>query len=173
MNKLLLTGQESERLLFRKLELSDFDTWLPFHENPKSSSFWEGLPKDPIEACQHWFDKAFHRYENNLGGMNVLLDKKTKKFIGQCGLLVQTIDGVKELEIGYSILPEYWLRGYATEAAQKCKRFAQKQKFSESLISIIHIDNLASQKVAIKNGMFLDKTTSYDSNPVHVYRIQL
>jgi len=103
MNKYLLTGQESERLRFRKLERNDFDTWLTFHEEPRSFEFWGGMPKDPIEACEHWFEKAFHRYENELGGMNVLINKNTDAFIGQCGLLVQIVDGIQELEVGYSI----------------------------------------------------------------------
>lgn len=173
MNNFLLEGQESERLQYRKLEPADFDTWLPFHQNPLSSNFWVGLPEDPMAACQHWFDKAFHRYENNLGGMNVLTNKNTNEFIGQCGLLIQTIDGIKELEIGYSILPKYWKQGYAIEAAQKCKLFAKENNFADSLISTIQIDNIASQKVALKNGMHLDKTTIYDGNQVHIYRIQL
>lgn len=170
---LLLEGQESERLLFRKLIHSDFDSWLPFHENPLSNQFWEGLPKDPVIACEKWFAKAFHRYENQLGGMNVLINKKTNEFVGQCGLLIQTVDEIKELEIGYSILPNHWQKGYATEAARKCKAYAKKNNFAESLISIIHIDNIPSQKVAINNGMSLDKTTVYDHNPVHIFRIVL
>ena len=173
MNNFLLEDQESERLFYRKLEPTDFDTWLPFHQNPLSNNFWVGLPADPFVACQHWFDKAFHRYENNLGGMNVLINKNTNEFIGQCGLLVQTVDNIEELEIGYSILPKYWKQGYAIEAAQKCKRYAKKNNFADSLISTIHIDNIASQKVALKNGMHLDKTTIYNSNPVHIYRIEL
>ncbi len=173
MSNYLLSGQETERLIFRKLEPTDFEDWLPFHQNPLSKEFWKGLPKDPVLACQHWFEKAFHRYENELGGMNVLVHKETNNFIGQCGLLVQTIDEIKELEIGYSILPQFWRQGYATEAARKCKAFAKENNFAESLISTIHIDNIASQKVALNNGMHLDKTTVYKDNPVHIFRIHL
>jgi len=173
MNKYLLTGQESERLLFRKLKQSDFNTWLAFHQDPRSFQFWNGMPKDPNEACQHWFDKAFYRYENKLGGMNVLIDKNTQEFIGQCGLLVQTVTETEELEIGYSMLPKFWRQGYATEAAKKCKLFAAENKFAKSLISIIHIDNIPSQKVALNNGMHLDKTTVYQNNPVHIYRVNI
>lgn len=173
MNDYLLTGQETERLLFRKLEPADFDTWLTFHQNPLSTAFWEGLPEDPVLACQQWFEKAFHRYDNKLGGMNVLVDKKTNEFIGQCGLLMQTVDGIQELEIGYSILPKHWRKGYATEAAKKCKAFAQQHTLTSSLISIIHVANIPSQKVAIKNGMHLDKTTVYNENPSHIFRIAL
>lgn len=171
MNTLLLTGEETERLIFRKLELTDFDTWLAFHEEPLSFQFWEGMPKDPMEACQHWFDKAFSRYDNDLGGMNVLINKETNEFIGQCGLLVQIVDNIQELEIGYSILPKHWKKGYATEAAQKCKVYAIENNLAQSLISIIHIKNIPSQKVAINNGMRLDKTTVYNDNPTHIFRI--
>jgi len=173
MSKYLLTNQESERLRFRKLKTNDFDTWLPFHQNPLSTQFWYGLPEDPIEACQHWFDKAFHRYENDLGGMNVLIHKETNEFIGQCGLLKQTVDGIEELEIGYSILPEHWKQGYASEAAQKCKAFAKEHHLANSLVSIIQVDNIPSQKVAMKNGMQLDKTTVYNENQSHIFRIHI
>ncbi|MEQ5789669.1 GNAT family N-acetyltransferase [Muricauda sp. NFXS6] len=171
MSKFLLHNQTSERLLFRKLKASDFDDWLPFYRNPKSTQYWEGLPKDPVEACKAQFDRVFERYENNLGGMNGLISKESGELVGICGLLVQTVDNITELEIGYSVLPKYWRQGFAFEAAQNCKEFAFENNFADSLISIIHVDNVPSQKVAQKNGMYLDKTTTYKNNPVHIFRV--
>ncbi|MFC4219441.1 GNAT family N-acetyltransferase [Flagellimonas marina] len=171
MSKYLLENESSERLLFRKIAPSDFDDWLPFYRNPKSTQFWEGLPSDPTEACHTQFNRIFERYENDLGGMNALILKETGELVGICGLLVQVVDDVEELEIGYSVLPKFWLQGYAFEAAQKCKEYAFANKFSGSLISIIHVDNIPSQKVALKNGMYLDKTTDYKDNPVHIFRV--
>lgn len=169
----LLDGEETERLYFRKLTPSDFNIWLPFHQDKRTSEFWEGLPQDPKLACQQQFDRIFERYEKGLGGMNALILKSTKMLVGLCGLLVQHVDTEQELEIGYSILPEFWDRGYATESSQKCKQFAIDHQLSTSLISIIQIDNLRSQKVALNNGMRLDKTTTYQNNPVHIFRIRL
>ncbi|MEE1963055.1 GNAT family N-acetyltransferase [Allomuricauda taeanensis] len=171
MPKYLLENEESERLLFRKLQPSDFEEWLPFYHDPRSTQYWEGLPSDSEEACKVQFDRVFERYDNDLGGMNALTLKNSGQLVGICGLLVQIVDGVEELEIGYSILPKFWLQGYAVEAAQKCKHYAFQEGFSESLISIIHVDNVPSQKVALKNGMFLDKTTTYKDNPVHIFRV--
>jgi RimJ/RimL family protein N-acetyltransferase len=167
----LLTGEESERLLYRKVQPSDFNLWLPFHENPESIGHWSGEPLDPKEACKQWFSKILYRYTNRLGGMNALIHKTTGNFIGQCGLLKQTVDDIPELEIGYSILTAYRNKGYATEAAERCKSFAFDHKLASSLISIIHIENKASQKVAIHSGMILDKTTHYKNNPVHIFRV--
>lgn len=167
----LLEGQETERLSFRKFTPSDFEAWLPFHQDPRSSQYWEGVPQDPIQSCKEQFTKLFERYDNNLGGMNALTHKVNGKLIGMCGLLVQTVDETRELEIGYSILPEYWKKGYATEAAIKCRTYAFEKKIADSLISIIHFDNIPSQKVALNNGMYLDKTTNYKDNPVHIFRL--
>ncbi|MUH34842.1 N-acetyltransferase [Zobellia amurskyensis] len=171
--ELLLEGEQTERLLFRKVLSSDFESWLPFHKDKRSSQFWEGLPTDPKIACQQQFDRIFERYENDLGGMNALISKSTGEFIGLCGLLKQTVDGIEELEIGYSILPKYWRQGYASEAAIKCKIYAQQQHLAKSLISIIHVGNIPSQKVAQSNGMHLDNTTTYHNNPVHIFRVLL
>lgn len=55
----------------------------------------------PREMCKVWFDKILARYEIDRGDMNVLIDKKTKRLVGQCGLLLQTIEEVDRLEVGY------------------------------------------------------------------------
>lgn len=167
----LLEGEQSERLLFRKVVSSDFTSWLPFHQEPLSSQYWTELAKDPEVACKEQLDTIFERYKKGLGGMNALILKPDDTFVGLCGLLVQEVDSLKEIEIGYSILPKYWGIGFASEAAQKCKEVAFRKEWSPSLISIIHVDNIPSQKVAIKNGMYLDKTTTYKDNPVHIFRV--
>jgi RimJ/RimL family protein N-acetyltransferase len=99
--------------------------------------------------------------------MNVLIDKKTDRLIGQCGLLIQTIENIERLEVGYSILPEFWNQGFASESATKCKNFAFENNFADSLISMIHINNLGSEKVALKNGMTFEKKI----NAFNIFRI--
>lgn len=169
----LLTGEESKRLRFRLLKESDFNSWIPLFFK-QEAALYLGLDttKSPSELCQFWFDKAFHRYENNLGGMNVLEDKTTGKMVGQCGLLIQNVIGEEFLEVGYSILPQYWGNGYATEAAIKCKEFAFENNFREELISVVHVENIASQKVALKNGMKIFKESVISKEmPVNIYKI--
>ena len=169
--KYLLENQETERILFRKIKASDYNDWLEFHKNPITSLHWVSDLKSPEDACQDWYEKQFYRYKNNLGGMNALIEKETGKLIGHCGLLVQTVDEITELEIGYSLLPDFWNKGFATESAKKCKDFAFENNFSESLISIISLTNKPSESVAIKNGMTVDKVTEYNKNKVNIFRI--
>jgi RimJ/RimL family protein N-acetyltransferase len=170
--KYLLTGEETERLEFRLLNESDFETWLPLFDNKDVARFLAlDETKSKQELCEFWFEKAFNRYKNDLGGMNVLIEKSTGNFIGQCGLLVQEIDGETRLEVGYSMLPKYWGRGFASEAAIKCKEFAFEYNFADSIISVIHPDNIGSRKVAIRNGMSLKKQTEFHGMPAQIFEV--
>ena len=166
--KYLLTGEETERLKFRLLKSEDFDIWVDLFKAKNIAKYLDLDQKlSESELCKIWFDKVFHRYENDLGGMNVLIDKKTNRLVGQSGVLIQTIENIERLEIVYSILPEFWNQGFASESAIKCKNYAFENDFAHSLISMVHIDNLSSEKVALKNGMIFEKKL----NAFNIFRI--
>lgn len=171
MSTYLLHGQETNRIMFRSIHLSDFDQWLEFFKTPETTRHWIADYDAPEVECKKWYEKQFNRYETDKGGMNALIEKASGRLIGHCGLLKQTVDHIPELEIGYSLLPQFWNKGYATEAAKKCRDHAFENKFSDSLISIISLTNLPSELVARKTGMALDKTTFYNGNEVNIFRI--
>jgi len=170
--KYLLTHQESERLLFRKLEHSDFDKWLHLFEDEETAKML-GMNeyKNANERCEKWFEWTFHRYENNLGGQNVLISKESQQLVGQCGLLVREMDNNFEIEIAYSILQEFRGQGYAIECAEKCRDFAFDNNFHNRLVSIIFPENKASKSVAIKNGMNLKRQINYSNKRMDLFEI--
>ncbi len=170
--KYLLDGQETNRLKFRLLQDDDFEAWKELFSDGTAGGFL-GMADltSPEDQCQRWFDICYNRYKKDIGGMNVLIDKNLNQMVGQCGLLVQEVDEIKELEVGYSMLPQYQGMGYATEAASKCRDYAFENGYTESLISIIHIDNIKSEQVAIRNGMTKTKRSTFKGMPVNIYRI--
>lgn len=168
----LLYGQETPRLAFNPVELRYADVWLNLFKEQGVARF-VGLDhlSTPEEQCNLWFERAFTRISNGLGGLNALVNKETGELVGQSGLLVQVVDEVTHLEVGYSILPKYWRQGYAIEAASKCRDCAFEMGLTDTLISIIHVENHGSMAVATANGMKRWKTTDYKGSPVHIYRI--
>ncbi|MBT1702393.1 GNAT family N-acetyltransferase [Chryseosolibacter indicus] len=168
----LLDGEETERLKFRALNEDDFDSWVNYFNDPLSNKYWFPKYGNAFDECRRWFDNTFFRYQHNQGGMNVILEKSTGEIVGQCGLLIQNVDEVEELEVGYSLLPQFRGKGFAREAASKCICYAFKNNFKNSVISVIHEKNVESERVAVKNNMYLDKRTIYKSNPVKIYRIK-
>jgi [ribosomal protein S5]-alanine N-acetyltransferase len=171
--KYLLDGYETERLRFRLVQPRDAEAWLSFVSRPEAVTFLGLKPEDtPEERCSKWFARIEERYANNLGGFNALVNKVTGEFVGMSGLLIQEVEGVTELEVSYSIVPEHWHKGYASEAARLCRDAAFEQNYATSLISIIHRENVASQRVAINNGMYLSKHAVFREMPVLIYRIE-
>lgn len=64
------------------------------------------------------------------------------------------------MEIGYFFQKAYWHKGYATEAAVVCKEYAFSVLNANSVYSIIRDKHIASQNVAVRNGMkVVDKFT--------------
>jgi RimJ/RimL family protein N-acetyltransferase len=90
-------------------------------------------------------------------GLWALVLKENGEVIGDCGLVVQQIEGVGEVEIGYHVRRDLWGQGFATEAAQACREYGFHQLGRDRLISLIHPANRASRRVAEKNGMTLTK----------------
>jgi len=115
---------QTERLYTRFITIEDIDIWTTFFDEPECCKFFPtfGLPNARARA-EHWINKGLTRYEQKTFGLQALINKETNEFIGQCGLLLQEVDGIKELEVGYSLLRKHWGKGYATEAASTFKNF--------------------------------------------------
>ncbi len=62
------------------------------------------------------------------------------------------------LEIGYLFERSHWHNGYAAEAAKACRQYAFETLNAAEVCSIIRDTNIASQNVAIRNGMTMTDT---------------
>lgn len=78
-----------------------------------------------------------------------VIEKETRAFIGQAGLLPHDIG----VELFYSIIPEYWGHGFATEIACACRDYAFEKLGHETLIALIHPDHARAANVARKVKM--------------------
>ncbi len=112
---------------------------------------YEGAFTD--EEVQEWIDRQIARYQKWGFGLWAVILKETDELIGQCGLTMQPWQDREVLEIGYLFCRQYWHRGYATEAARGCKKYAFEELGADEVCSIIRDTNTASQNVAVRNGM--------------------
>jgi ribosomal-protein-alanine N-acetyltransferase len=162
---------QSQRLIFRHLQPGDAVIWEAFLSNAEAVKFFPpGL--NVTQSAVEWIERQLKRYKADGFGLNALIEKVSGAFIGQCGLLRQEVDGIQELEIGYHLLPRFWKKGFAAEAANSCRTFAFENRMAASVISIIDPQNLASQRVAVRNGMKKDKETVWHGAAVFIYRVR-
>ena len=146
--------QSSERLVYRRIIVEDIETWKPFFEkNPNPHFLGLDTSLSPTKLATDWINRQFERYGYEGLGHLAVIEKSSGIHIGMGGLLKREIEGVIYFEIAYSLMPEYWGKGYGTEIAIQLKRFGFENQIADEFISIIHKDNIASQKIAQKNGM--------------------
>ena len=164
----------SERIDYLPLSKADTQDWVAFFENnPMLPYVGISKPGDPREEAGKWVDRQLNRYKDNGWGYLKMVHKETKEVVGHTGLLLRLIDGENLLEIGYSIKPQYWRQGYGSEAALCLKAYMQEHQVRPKAISIIHFDNIGSQKVAERNGMKRGRAWEYMGMPVYIYETDL
>jgi RimJ/RimL family protein N-acetyltransferase len=166
-------GLSSSRLSTRFLRPEDAIIWADFYAEPDAVEFLPDAFKKPeVDNAGIWMTRQLNRYENKLFGHQAIIHKETNAFIGQCGLLLQEVDGQPEIEVGYHIFKKYWGNGYAPEAAKLFIDFAFEHQLAPSIISIIDVGNIKSQRVAEKNGLERTHQTIQHGQEVYIYRIE-
>ncbi|MCC7267694.1 MAG: GNAT family N-acetyltransferase [Caulobacteraceae bacterium] len=78
-------------------------------------------------------------------------DKAAGEVVGMCGLIKR--EGLDDVDVGYALLPRFWGRGYAVEAAAACVAWGLKTKGYRRIVAVIKPGNAASAKVLGKLGM--------------------
>ncbi|TKK64930.1 GNAT family N-acetyltransferase [Ilyomonas limi] len=165
-------GLQTDRLITRFLTPQDIPLWAAFFKDKEAIEFLSTFGfNSNLNMSTYWIEKQLLRYKENRYGLQALIHKKTKAFIGQCGLITQEIDGILEVEVGYHIIKKYWGQGYAPEAARCFIDYAFTNNIASSVISVIDINNTKSQRVAAKNGLVKEKQTTWAYHNVYVYRI--
>lgn len=163
---------ETARMQTRLLTPQDAEAWAAFLGHPVANRFLiPPTDADPLAWARQWIAKQEGRYAAGTYGLLAMLEKGTGTLLGQCGLLCQHVDGRDEIEVGYHFFPAHWGKGYASEAARAMRDWGFGHLDTPSIVSIIHRDNLPSQRVAAANGMRQEKACEFAGLPVHVHRI--
>ncbi len=142
---------ETKRLYLREMNQGDFNSLCKILQDEDTMYAYEGAFND--NEVQEWLDRQIYRYQKWKFGLWAVILKETDDMIGQCGLTMQPWKETEVLEIGYLFNRSYWHKGYATEAARACKKYAFEVLDADEVCSIIRDTNIASQNVAIRNGM--------------------
>lgn len=142
---------ETPRLYLRRLDQADFAALCGILQDGQAMYAYEGAFSDA--EVQDWLDRQLARYAQWGFGLWAVILRQNEALIGQCGLTMQPWKGEQVLEVGYLFNRAYWHKGYATEAAVACKRYAFEKLGADEVCSIVRDTNLPSQKVALRNGM--------------------
>lgn len=141
----------TERLYLREMTQADYQALSKILQDEETMYAYNGAFSP--EETQDWLDNQLSRYRKYGFGLWAVVLKETDEMIGQCGITMQQWKDSQLLEIGYLFQKAYWHNGYATEAAKACKEYAFTKLNADEICSIIRDTNIASQNVALRNGM--------------------
>ncbi|MEU7866239.1 GNAT family N-acetyltransferase [Dactylosporangium sp. NPDC049140] len=153
-----MTVLTTERLVLREMDEADLDDLAELLGDPEVMRYYP-RPKTRAETLE-WIGVNRRRYREHGHGLWTLRLRDGDAFAGDCGLTIQHVDGVDELELGYHVVPGLQRTGLATEGARACRDWARDVLGARRVIAIIHPDNIASQRVAQNVGLTLEKRTS-------------
>lgn len=166
---------ETDRLILRRLVPADLDALYALYRDPEMRRYFppEGASADRTLTLEEtreeleWFLNGHPRHPE-LGLWATIL-KETGAFLGRCGLLPWSIEGQDEVEIAYMIDKAYWGQGLGSEAARGIRDYAFNQLGLTRLVCFIDPENSASQKVATKTGMTIERELVDENGPFHIY----
>jgi len=112
---------------------------------------------------EQWIARTLSSYEARGFGLLAVEDGATGEFLGNVGPTIQHVDGVDEIELGWSITPARSRQGIATEAAIACRDWVFDAIGPDRVISLILPANEPSAGVARNLGMTVWKQTIFGS----------
>ncbi len=125
-------------------------------QNLLNAKIPESWPPETMRDAFPWFIEQLERFpaHGEWYAWYVLLtdkDLSERTLVGSAGFKGAPNDK-GEVEIGYSVLPEFQGKGFATEMTEVLVDFAFSEANVESIVAETSVENLKSIKVLKKNG---------------------
>lgn len=162
---------ETERLVLRELEESDYDA---LYSVLGDRDIMRHYPYSfDRERVTNWILRNRERYRIYGFGLWALCLKESGEMIGDCGLTFQPIlpvQGVLKPEIGYHLRADMQHKGYAREAAAAVRDWTLANTPFKKIYSYMYTANEPSSAVARSMGMSLEtEYTNEDGIRISVY----
>lgn len=125
------------------------------------------------EAEQYLLEGPIKSYRDHGFGFYGMKLRSTGKPIGMCGLIKR--DDMKEIDLGFALLPEFEGQGYALEAARAVLEYAAEKLGLVRLIAFTLPNNLRSISLLKRLGFSYEESMLYgtEKEEVDVFSISL
>lgn len=148
---------KTERLTLTNPKVSDIPNIIQYAGNIKVAKNTLNMPHPYFEKdAIFWLNMAHTGFQNRDKYIFGIRLKTTNELIGGMGLHLMI--PYNRAELGYWIAEPFWNKGYASEAAGEVLKFGFKTLNLNKIFATHLIENPASGKVMLKNGMIKEGT---------------
>jgi RimJ/RimL family protein N-acetyltransferase len=164
----------TERLLLRKPRLDDAEQLVAAYSDAETMRYIGDGSTTDLAGTRTAIEKWLARWDANDIGFFVL--ERDRVVVGRAGFLVWdpeswTVSGLddrSEVEIGWTVIPQHWGHGYATEAAFALVEWIDRPR----LISLIQHGNERSVRVAEKLGERYERDVEVRGVQTRLYALE-
>lgn len=162
------TTLQTARLELRAFKLDDAEAYWPLVSHPAVLKHTGEQAQESLEAVRGVLrSRPLRDYAVYGFGRMACIEKQSGRLIGFCGL--KFLEDLKEVDIGYRFLPDYWGLGYATESARALMQQGQTAHHLQRIIGLVEPENLASAKVLRKLGLYFERAITLSDHPASLH----
>ncbi|HUF00672.1 MAG TPA: GNAT family N-acetyltransferase [Anaerolineales bacterium] len=162
-----MTILETERLILRQLTQDDAEFMSELLNDPSwIQNIGDRNIKTLDDARSYILNGPVASYTKNGFGLYLVVLKETNESIGICGLIKR--DGLDDIDIGYALLPKFWSKGYAVEAARVVKAYAKDVIGLKRVVAITDPANAGSIRVLEKIGLRFEKMVRLSADDIEL-----
>ncbi len=142
---------ETERLAVRHLTPDDAEFILRLINEPSFiSNIGDRGIRSVEQASNYLLDGPINSYAQNGHGLYLVELRHTSVPIGMCGLLRR--NHFDDIDLGYALVPEFWSRGYAFEAASAVLDFGHTSLGAARILGLVSPNNIPSINLLERMG---------------------
>lgn len=165
---------ETERLILRRMTLNDADLMLAIWNDSAFIRFVGDRGIRTLDEAKIAMSEGPLRLYERFGyGPFCLVQKSDGERIGICGLFRR--DVLNNPDIGFALLPPYYRKGLASEAAQAVVAHSRDDLGIETLVAIVSPENGASIALLEKLGLSFERgiTMPGENEEISLYSMRL
>lgn len=160
---------ETERLRLREIVHRDAQEIFNCFSNNDVTRYYGQDPLTKVEQAEQFVEFFAKNYKEKRGirwGIELI---ETEELIGTIGFNAWSPKH-KRAEIGYELQPQYWRKGYATEAVKKVITYGFDNLGLTRIGAVVFLENAASNELLIKLGFEKEgilRNNMYQNGVVH------
>jgi RimJ/RimL family protein N-acetyltransferase len=162
-----MTLLETDRLLLRKITVDDSAFILDLLNQPSFIQFiGDRGVRTLLDARKYISTRIAASYEKFDFGLYLTSLKEDQTPIGICGLVKRP--ALRDVDIGFAFLPQYWSKGYAFESASAVMDYAKSTLEIKRVVGIVAPDNSGSIRVLEKIGLRFERMVKLSEDDIEL-----
>jgi [ribosomal protein S5]-alanine N-acetyltransferase len=142
---------ETERLTLREFKLDDTSDFFAIRSNPKVMQYMDSFPHQSQNESKEMIIQMLDSFHDKTGINWAIELSEKRKVIGYIGLWRIIYENAR-VELGYSLHPDFWGKGYMKEAISEVLRFGFGEMHVHSIEASVNTGNRASIGLLKKLG---------------------